>query len=66
MSGPHFTGPDVVDMLDSPAIISYPAGGGVQVDKAGILAIGQDLEDAKFDWCKKFSKMIAAPKVVTS
>ncbi|HEV3435822.1 MAG TPA: hypothetical protein VG122_00590 [Gemmata sp.] len=58
----HFTGPEVVALLDAPAILSYPTGGGVQIEKAGIIGFGLTVPEAAADWGHKFAKMIAFPK----
>ena len=63
MSKPtHFTGPEVVTMLDAPAILTYPVGGGVQVEKAGVIGFGLTVQEAAADWGRKFAKMVALPK----
>jgi hypothetical protein len=61
----HFTGPEVLALLDSPAILAYPAGGGMQIKKAGIIGFGLTIPEAAADWGRKFSQGIVLPKDTT-
>jgi hypothetical protein len=58
----HFTGPEVLALLDSPAILTYPAAGGMQIEKAGIIGFGPTIPEAAADWGRKFSLGIVLPK----
>jgi hypothetical protein len=42
----HFAPSEVVALFDAAAILTYPIGGGVQVEKAGITGFGLTLGDA--------------------
>jgi hypothetical protein len=59
----YFTGPKVVILLDTPMILTHPPGGGEQIEKAGIIAVGSTLAAAKADWWYKFTEMIARPRL---
>jgi hypothetical protein len=65
-SPPHFTGPEVLALLDSPVTITYPIGGGVQIEKAGIIGIGPTASEAAADWGRKFALGVVLPKDRTS
>jgi hypothetical protein len=58
----HYTGPEVVTLLDSPTLITHLPLGGVQYDKAGITGLGATTLDAKMDWSDKFAMMLRLPK----
>jgi hypothetical protein len=58
----HFTGPEVLALLDSPAILTYPRDGGVRIEKAGIIGFGLTIPEAAADWGRKFSLGIVLPK----
>lgn len=62
----HFTGPEVVALLDAPAILTYPWGGGVLVEKAGVTGFGQTVPEAAADWGRNFARMVALPKAPSS
>jgi len=62
----HYSGPEVVALLDAPAILSYPANGGVHVEKAGVIGFGLTVPEAAADWGRKFAKMVALPKAPSS
>jgi hypothetical protein len=55
----QFTGPEVLALLDSPALFTYPTDGGVQVKKAGIIGIGSTTSEAAADWARRFAEGIA-------
>ena len=59
----YFSAQDVLVLLDAPTNITYPSGGGVRIDKAGIGGEGQTPIGAAADWCRKFSMMVTLPKV---
>jgi hypothetical protein len=62
----HFTTREIVAMFDAPAILTHPATGGVQIEKAGITGTGLTVRDAMDDWGRKFAAMIALPKPATN
>jgi hypothetical protein len=61
-TSPHFTVQEVLAMLNSPAILTYPKGRGVQVEKADVVGFGLTVSEAADDWGRRFAKMIALPK----
>ena len=61
-SSKHFTGPEVIGLIDAPAVLTHPPDGGAQIDKAGITAVGPTPVEAAAEWGREFAEMIALPK----
>jgi hypothetical protein len=57
-----FSARNVLTLLDAPTSVTYPAGGGVRVDKAGVGGAGRTPVDAAADWCRRFAAMVTLPR----
>jgi hypothetical protein len=62
----YFTGPEILALLDAPAVLSHFAGGDVQIEKAGIIGTGPTITHAVAMWGRKFSDMLATIAVLKS
>jgi hypothetical protein len=62
----YFTGPEILVLLDAPALMTHLTGGGVQIEKAGIIGTGPTITQAVAMWGRKFSDMLATIVVLES
>ena len=58
----YFSAQDLLVLLDAPTNVTYPSGGLVRIDKAGIGGEGRTPVAAAADWCRKFSTMVTLPE----
>ena len=56
-----FSGRNVLTLLDAPTSMTYPRGGGVRVDKAGIGGVGPTPVEAAADWGRNFARIVVLP-----
>jgi hypothetical protein len=64
---PHyFTDPEILVLLDAPAFLTHLPGGGVQIEKAGIIGTGPTVTHAVAMWGRKFSDMLATVAAIES
>jgi hypothetical protein len=56
-----FSGRNVLTLLDAPTSMTYPRGGGVRVEKAGIGGVGPTPVDAAADWGRNFARIVVLP-----
>jgi hypothetical protein len=62
MAPEHFTGLQIITLMESPELWSILPDGTRQVEKAGITATGLTRVEAAGEWGRKFAAMIATPK----
>jgi hypothetical protein len=62
MDDDRYTGPEIAEMMGSPAILTDLPDGTVQVEKAGITATGATPAEAVAEWGRKFAALVAKPK----
>lgn len=58
----YFSARNILTLLDAPATLTYPTGGGVRFEKGGVDGTGPTPVAAAADWGRRFAAMVTLPR----